>query len=266
MYSRFKINDNSLANFGFSFSDKTKGNLITSNYKKVVDEVLKEKFKDYKYIDGSKIQEEWFPQVKCDVFLSHSHKDIDKAKKFAGWMKNKFNLDVFIDYNIWGNINDLLKKIDNAYCYDKTKKTYSYDKRNLTTSHVHMMLINALSDMIDRTECLVFFESPNSINLKKITHEASTTTESPWIYNELFLSKIIKIEQRRKSNNLIKAEESIRMYSHLNEDFKPTYTTDTSHLIDLSSKDLKNWQEIYTNINHKESHPLDLLYKIKNIS
>ena len=264
MYSKFKINNSSLANFGFSLSDKTKGSAITSKYKKVVNDILNEKFKDYKFINGSEIQEEWFPQVKCDIFLSHSHKDIDKAKTFAGWVKNKFNLDVFIDYNIWGNINDLLKKIDNAYCYDKTKKTYSYEKRNLTTSHAHMMLINALSDMINRTECLVFFESPNSINLKKLTHEA--TTESPWIYNELFLSKIIKIEHKRKSTNLIKAEESIKIFSHLNEDFNPTYITDTSHLISLSNKDLKNWKEIYQNVNHKESHPLDLLYKLKNIS
>ncbi|WP_296317873.1 hypothetical protein [Winogradskyella sp. UBA3174] len=263
MYSKFKINKSSLENISFNIYDKTMGDSISTKYKKEVDLVLKDKFEDNKHINGSKIQEEWFPKVKSDIFLSHSHKDIDKAKQFAGWAKNKFNLDVFIDYNIWGNINNLLKKIDNAYCYDKIKKTYSYEKRNFTTSHVHMMLINALSDMIDRTECLMFFETPNSIDLKKMTH--TETTESPWIYNELFLSKIIQKKQRRQQTNLIKAQESVRMYSHLNESFNPSYETDTSHLINLSKEDLQNWLSIYEGVNKKESHSLDVLYKIKNI-
>ncbi|GFD93126.1 hypothetical protein KUL156_43060 [Alteromonas sp. KUL156] len=262
MYSRFKINSNTITNLKFDLSDTVKGKAITSNYKNGVSEVIKAKFKDYKYIDGTEIQEEWFPQVKSDIFLSHSHKDIEKAKKFAGWAKNKLNLDVFIDYNIWGNINDLLKQIDDTYCYNKTTKTYSYSKRNLTTSHVHMMLINALSDMIDRTECLIFFESNNSIDLKKLTQES--TTESPWIYNELFLSKILRQKKAARNYNLTKAEESVKMFSDLNENFNPKYTTDISHLINLSNEDLSNWINIYNKTN-KELHSLDLIYKLKKI-
>lgn len=262
MFSKFLFNEDAVRNLVYSISDKVQGDRITSAYKKQVKEKLAIKFIGGNIIDGSATQEDWFPQVECDIFLSHTHKDIDLAKKFAGWIKNKFNLNVFIDYNIWGNINDLLKIIDTDYCYDKIKKTYSYDKRNITTSHVHMMLINALSEMMDKTECLMFFETPNSINLKKLTHSAKT--ESPWIYNELFLSKIIRKEQRRKGMNLSKATDSVRMYSDLNESFIVTYDTDTSHLVDLFNEDLKNWQKILSN-NTNGGHPLDILYTLKNI-
>lgn len=263
MFSKFKIEKSTIQSLKLTYSDEVKGKSITTNYKKNVTETLKEKFKDYKIINGTEIQEDWFPQIDCDIFLSHSHKDIDKAQKFAGWMKNNFGLNVFIDYNIWGNINNLLKQIDDYYCYNKSTKTYSYQKRNITTSHVHMMLINAISDMMNRTECLIFFESQNSINLKELTKES--TTESPWIYNELFLSKILKKEQKRKDSNLRKAEESVKMFSDLNESFKPSYKTDTTHLVDLFKEDLENWLNIYQNIDNKKSHPLDILYKLKKI-
>lgn len=265
MYSKFKVNQDSFLNIGFNDFDKTSGSSLSTKYKKIVGDTLKEKFRDNKYIDGSKLQEEWFPKVECDVFLSHSHKDLEKAKQFAGWLKNKFNLEVFIDYNIWGSIYDLLRNIDDTYCYDKIKKTYSYEKRNLTTSHVHMMLLNALADMMDRTECLIFFETPNSINLKEMTHSPKSLTESPWIYNELFLSKIIQIKQRRANQELLESRASIKMFSDLNEDFKPKYTVDLSHLIDLSSDDLKLWFELYKKPEIK-AHSLDILYSLKNIN
>lgn len=267
MYSKFKISKDSFTGINLKIPDQIAGNNLSTKYKIIVAEVLNEKFESKKHIDGSKIQSEWFPQVECDIFLSHSHRDVKKAKQFAGWLKNKFGLEVFIDYNIWGNINDLLKDIDNEYCYDKLKKTYSYEKRNFTTSHVHMMLINALADMMDRTECLMFFETPNSIDLKKMTHSKEAVTESPWIYNELFLSKILQNVQRRKKEELIKSQESVRLYADLNENFNPKYNVDISHLIVLSNDDLKNWLLHFQDNKHQNKpHPLDVLYNLKNIN
>ncbi|MDH7912078.1 hypothetical protein [Winogradskyella sp. SYSU M77433] len=219
------------------------------------------KFKHGNIIDGSATQEDWFPQINCDIFLSHSHLDIDRAKKLAGWFKNKFNLDVFIDHNVWGYINELLKLIDDDFCYDKNKKTYSYEKRNVTTSHVHMMLINALSEIMDKTECLLFFETPNSINLKKLTHTG--TTSSPWIYNEIFLSKILRKKQRRKNSNIEKAAREIKLSNNLNESFKIDYDTDISHLVKLTFDDIKSWLDFFTD--RTDIHPLDILYSIKQI-
>ncbi|MBV7268953.1 hypothetical protein [Winogradskyella luteola] len=242
--------------------DKLTGKNLFNNYKSKINENLRVKFKKDEIIDGSATQKEWFPQIECDIFLSHSHKDIEKAKHFAGWVKNKLDLKVFIDSIIWGNVNELLKEIDNEYCYDKKKKTYSYEKRNITTSHAHMMLINAISEMMHKTECLMFFETLNSISIKKAIHE----TESPWIYSELFLSKILKQNNNITRKKTMLFSEQIRKSYDLNENFKITYETDTSHLIELSSMDLKNWNNLSNNVENKNSHPLDILYIMKNIS
>lgn len=262
MYSRFIIKRETVNQLKYNEFDKAKGKQITSKFRSQIKERMNIKFKDGQIIDGSATQEEWFPQTKCDIFLSHSHRDVEKAKKLAGWFKNKFNLDVFIDYNVWGYINELLKLIDDDYCYNKDKKTYSYEKRNITTSHVHMMLINALSEMMDKTECLLFFETENYINLKKLTHIA--TTSSPWIYNEISLSKILRKEQKRRSSNIEKANREIRMYTTLNENLNIDYDTDVSHLVRLTSNDIEKWLDVSSKI-QKEIHPLDLLYNLKNI-
>ncbi len=39
----------------------------------------------------------WFPSIKSDIFLSHSHKDEDTALKIAGYLKNNHKLEVFVD-------------------------------------------------------------------------------------------------------------------------------------------------------------------------
>ena len=50
----------------------------------------KDSLKNYIYknghIDGSALKKHWFSIGKADVFLSHSHKDINKVKAFAGWL------------------------------------------------------------------------------------------------------------------------------------------------------------------------------------
>jgi hypothetical protein len=261
MYSKFKINQSSFDNITFLPTDKITGNHITNKYEKQISESLSIKFKKDEIIDGSATQNEWFPQIKCDIFLSHSFKDIEKAKQFAGWVKNKLKLDVFIDSTIWGNVNHLLRNIDDEYCYDKLKKTYSYEKRNITTSHAHMMLINAISEMMDKTECLIFFETRNSITIKKAIRE----TESPWIYSELFLSNILRQNNNILRQKTIRFSKSITDSYNLNENFKISYETDTSHLKILSNADILKWKELASKEENNNTHSLDLLYIIKGI-
>lgn len=117
-------------------------------------------------LDGNEIMKEWFPQVKSHVFISHSHADINKIYKFAGFLNKEFGLEVFIDSCVWGYADELLYLIDNDHCYDEKTKTYTYKKRNITTSNVYLMLLNSLQTMIDNTECILFVETPNSV--KKI--------------------------------------------------------------------------------------------------
>lgn len=37
-------------------------------------------------VDGTLMQREWFPDIGAQVFLSHSHSDIQEAQKLAGWL------------------------------------------------------------------------------------------------------------------------------------------------------------------------------------
>ena len=176
-------------------------------------------------LDGSAIQEKWFSQVNCDVFISHSHQDEDLAIAFAGWLKENFNISSFIDSCIWGYADNLLKIIDDRHCKNYVSNTYNYHKRNLSTSHVHSMLSMALMQMIDNTECLFFLNTPNSISLKDI----ETRTFSPWIYLEIGMSRMIRERQIRQV-----------VLSEANE--LASYKLDLSHLRELCVSDLNDWK------------------------
>lgn len=186
-------------------------------------------------IDGSKMQEEWFPQsVKADIFISHSHKDLDNAMALAGMLKNKFNIDCFIDSCVWGNSNELLKEIDDAYNVTKVNpKVYSYEATTFSASHVHMMLSNALAMMIDNTEGFFFLNTPNSITGGFNSLEQ---TQSPWIYNEIIISKLVR--KKKPSwlmESLLRKSESFSNFEgDIKHELKINYNLDLSHLIKVN--------------------------------
>jgi hypothetical protein len=191
-------------------------------------EILNETIKMFQLpngrIDGTKLQANWFPQIKADIFLSHSHDDLNLCKMLAGWLVYKFNLKVFIDSSIWGNANELLKMVDNEFCYNKENDTYNYEKRNKTTSHVYMMLNNAIANMIFDTEIVIFINTPKSIIVEKDV----TKTLSPWIYTEIALTKLLKP---------IDLSEGAKIAKSL--DFDTEYDIDLSHLTRISLTELE---------------------------
>lgn len=111
-----------------------------SQQKKIIEDKIGSFIGENGSLDGSKMQTNWFPQIKVDIFLSHSHKDEKLAIALAGWLKETFGLTTFIDSCVWGFSNKLLKEIDGKYCRCQESKAYDYQKRNYSTSHVHMML------------------------------------------------------------------------------------------------------------------------------
>ena len=183
-------------------------------------------------IDGSKLQANWFPIVSADVFISHSNEDTETAKLLAGWLKNSLNLNPFIDSCVWGNAYDLLKQIDNTYCLMKEANLYDYDSRNRSTCHVYMMLTNALANMINNTDCVLFLNTPKSIRLdgKNVTQ-----TLSPWIYTEIALSNMV--EERKKGVMKSKA----LMEDKLAASLSITHDVDLSKYAKLTSQDLSYW-------------------------
>ena len=180
---------------------KCESEFSASNEK--IRKALKTFILDNGHIDASALQDEWFPAIKADVFISHSHKDLPIAKALAGWLKNTFGLSSFIDSFVWGYCDELLKEIDNKYCKNRIdskrfskgdKETYNYTLRNFTTSHVHTLLSSALSQMIDKTECVIFINTPQSVSISSEIEsiKGNSITTSPWIYHELAMTSIIK--------------------------------------------------------------------------
>ena len=216
-------------------------------------------------LDGSIMQANWFPQIKADIFISHSHKDEDLALALAGWLKVSFGLTAFIDSCVWGYANKLLKMIDNEYCYQKETNTYNYQKRNYSTSHVHMMLSVALTQMIDNTECLFFLNTPNSIT----PDPNSNQTESPWIYSEIAATRLIR-KRSRKEYRLKRMVESFSEGGSLTLRIRHDIPVD--HLTDIDNNVLSNWknkwQEVYINHGFPQYsedlsvHALDKLYEL----
>ena len=197
------------------------------------------------------MQQDWFPEVGAHVFLSHSSKDKDNAITLAGYLYHKFNIITFIDSCIWGHSNDLLKILDKKYSLlENDNATYNYDKRNRSTSHIHMMLSSALTMMIDKAECLIFLNTPNSVSTK----QACSTTGSPWIYSEIttsrFIHKRIPIRHRK-----IQLSKNIKTFDSLDIQ----YPLSTSHLSNINSTDFIEWFNKSTCENYEDA--LDSFYK-----
>jgi len=212
-------------------------------------------------LDGSKMQENWFPQIEANIFISHSHLDEILAISLAGWLHTKFGLKVFIDSCVWGYANTLIKSIDNEYCWNPSRETYNYEKRNNSTSHVHIMLSTALNMMIDKTECIFFLNTPNSIT----PNDVVTRTKSPWIYSEIATTKLI---QKKELNDyrLQRALESFSAGGSVKKCLFVEYILDTSHLIKVSNIDLilwgQNWPHSTAYSPDYKSFALDKLYQV----
>ncbi len=227
-----------------------------------VKDCLKQFIFDNGHIDGSSLKSNWFQVEDVDVFISHSHNDITKVKAYAGWLKDVFGLKAFIDSCAWGYCDDLLKQIDDKYCKKADRKTYNYDLRNYTTSHVHMMLSVALMEMIDRTECIMFYNTPSAVymadDLDTIKNSKKKVTISPWIYSELSMimylrnrapERILNINESAISHNVFNKRDDI------NIEYDVGYNIDNMTL--LSRNELSIWEAKRTN----NLHPLDILYK-----
>lgn len=161
-------------------------------------------------IDAEKIVRAWFPVQEYDVFLSHSHADVETAIQLAVWLKKYLGLKVFVDSTVWGCADELLAKLDKKYCYKQNTGTYDYDKRNETTAHVHLMLAMALQEMISKSECFLFLDSGNSLDLSRWQSQG---TKSPWIFEELKTTSII--EKIRPSRMVLREELEHRDNTHI---------------------------------------------------
>lgn len=152
----------------FSESGLNVANHEISDFKKRNENLLADLEKylinDQNTLDASAIEEHLFPSVEADVFISHSHSDEASAIKLAIKLE-RIGLKVFVDSCVWGHADDLLLKLDKAFCTNNKPGSYDYSLRNRTTSNVHMILNSALHGMIDRSELLIFLSTDNSVKM-----------------------------------------------------------------------------------------------------
>lgn len=154
-------------------------------------------------IDGEYLENHYFPSIKSDVFISYSHNDERLAQTLTKLLES-VGLNVFLDSQVWGSADALLKQIDNLYCQNEYNDDYNYTKRNYSTSLVHALLSMALFKVIDKSRVAIFINTENSLPgmdlMEKHTTDDGTykndVTYSPWIYEELMMiSTIIKNRQ-----------------------------------------------------------------------
>lgn len=257
MYRGFQLQANAFTDLTY----RQAGEHIFSQLENTVLPVLNKYVLASGAIDGTKMQEDWFPTLKRNVFISHSHANRELAISLAGWLYNSFGLTAFIDSCIWRHADDLQREIDDKYCKNTNNDNYNYTRRNYATSHVHMMLNTALSKMIDRCECLFFLKTPES-TVSSIINDVEKTS-SPWIYSELSMSRLIrkKIPKRLDKTELVKSYSAGGM---INEQLRIEYQIELDHLTTLSAIDLSLWHLKGNQLwRDKDEHVLDTLYDIK---
>lgn len=246
---------------------KEEGSKSSSSQKTSIVETIKSFVRNDGSLDGSMMQANWFPQIEADIFISHSHKDKDLAHALAGWLKETFGLTAFIDSCVWGCANELLKMIDDEYCYQIKTNTYNYQKRNRSTSHIHMMLSVALTQMIDNTECLFFLNTPNSITPNTIINQ----TESPWIYSEIAMSRLIRKKELKEYRDMA-VTESQKVFAE-GGTLNVRYDLPTEHLTEIDTDILESWENSWCFLNSSNHeylqypkklrvHALDKLYEL----
>lgn len=158
-------------------------------------------------IDAQKLQDGIFPvNENYDIFISHSHDDEELAIKLKNWIETKLKMTCFLDKEIWGSGNAILKEIDDL-CWKPDRKVYDYNERNLTTSYVHVMLCNALMQAMDNCKFVFFLNTPSSITAESAWAEPKT--HSPWLFYELSVLKYIQKEPDRIRKSFSRGRESL---------------------------------------------------------
>lgn len=222
MYAAYKMSLSEPDNLKLSsYSSDYTGNKLSERFNKLAHKVSQEGF-----LQMAEIAEDWFPDVDTRVFISHSHADEEAACRLANYLWQEFKIKSFIDSKFWGYSLNLLKNIDDTYCLNQDKQTYSYELRNQSTSHIHMMLATSLTKMMDKCECFLFLESDQSRYQK--TQELYT--HSVWINYEIHLSSLLRRQLPSRSYPMF---ESANNEFEIRDDSKKFIPTE--YRIDLSN-------------------------------
>ncbi len=137
-------------------------------------------------LNHNEIKEAFFspfkPQLKnAQVFLSHSHADINKALEVKNYLENQIKRKVFIDSLFWDYKDDVLNKLA------------KYDDISRIEDAFTLILRESLQDMIKKCPYFVFLQSSNSVSNQGLSRNQDLLkiTYSAWIYEELKIAHSI---------------------------------------------------------------------------
>lgn len=205
------------------------------------------------------IMDHWFKNYGANVFLSHAHNDKDLARKIATYFTS-VGLSVFIDSDVWGYVEDLQRKIDDKKAVfkrrdDGTVETYDYKSRNITTSHVHVLLAHALMRMIDQTECFIFLSTETST---LSCGENRVDTYSPWIFHELESANVVQI---RTPPRLEKSAQFVATMDEARESLQLIFQSKTDRLRNINLKYIESRLSRYCQSSGNNPYGfLDMMY------
>jgi hypothetical protein len=123
-----------------------------------------------------------------------------------------------------------------------------------------MMLLVALAKMLDKTECLFFINTGDS-TIK--VSETINKTKSPWIYSEIAISQMIRVQKLNRNRTVKLFESGGEIQKSFSVTVPVNHPLDLSHLSDLSIDDISNWYTLYNKnkqLSTYKKYPLDLLY------
>ncbi|GAA7162125.1 TIR domain protein [Helicobacter pylori] len=185
-----------------------------------INEVVKkiyELIKDTKHpnddiiLNHNKIKKAFFspfkPQLKnAQVFLSHSHADINKALEVKDYLEEYLDAEcVFIDSLFWDYKDDVLNKLA------------EYDDISGIEDVFTLILRESLECMIKKCPYFVFLQSKNSVSLNQ---DLLKITYSAWIYEELKIANTLIADTTIKESH-IKAMRISYDITNLLRRFKP---------------------------------------------
>lgn len=229
------------------------GQEVLYRFKSSVIDSLEKYIKANGHIDANHLRGEWFPDVPADVFISHSHADVDFAHVLAGFLKQEFRLNAFVDSAIWSNIADMQRLVDEPLILPDGQ--YNYNKRNQSTAYVHLLLSTALTKMMDNAEAIFFLSTSNSLSSRE-----DNITESVWIYHELFTSNFLRQKQPNRGNYLQKCFSGGVLEGRVRDGFRMDFKVDLSKFKILTPDHISRWLRMRDA--DADSHSLDILYSI----
>ncbi len=256
MFSKFVIyNFNEVYEQVLSRADfYQEGKKLLDSYKEKINESLNNYYlKDNQFVDALDIERRWFPEIECDIFISHSHKDKEQLISFVGWLHYQFGIKAFIDDGIWDNVDDLAQNLATKVYQDRFEDTWidKDEANNYGMSNALLILNGAIENMIDSTECFLFIGTNNSLI------DGDTHTKSPWIYTENLFSNFVR---RRPLSEYRKG--FLAHSKDISESLKVSYKCDFGSYIEITRDDLTNLLLNRSEAKISEEN-LNMLYEIK---